>query len=190
MLKLDLWSKKNIEGYLYSRKSFICLHNPFSSGNRSKLFSKECGTRSASPAMLQGEGAVWNLLKFLSDNFGFFFFQAFLFVFLLATDRRFLQATQSCDGNFPGLLGISCFIIDLFFRPGRLTIRPADFNCLRWWETAGLLIFTMAERLITHSSQWQATKKVRIRLPSPSCLKISATVWKFSTLGIYSAHAR
>ena len=23
-----------------------------------------------------------------------------LFVFLLATDRRFLQATQSCDGNF------------------------------------------------------------------------------------------
>ena len=71
--------QKNIEGYLYSRKSFICLHTPFSSGNRSKLFSKECATRSTSPAMLQGESVVWNFLEFLSDNFGFFFFHGIPF---------------------------------------------------------------------------------------------------------------
>lgn len=73
--------------YRYSRKSFICLHTPFSSGNRSKLFFKECATRSTSPAMLQGEGAVWNLLKFLSDNFGFSFFHGVPFGF------------STCDGQ-------------------------------------------------------------------------------------------
>ena len=79
--------QKNIEGCLYSRKSFICLHTPFSRGNRSKLFFKECSTCSTSPAMLQGEGAVWNLLEFLSDNFGFFFFYGVPF------------CASTCDGQ-------------------------------------------------------------------------------------------
>ena len=43
-------------------------------------------------------------------------------------------------------------------------------------ETAGLLISTMAERFVTHSWQWQSSQKMRMRLPSPSCLKMSATV--------------
>lgn len=54
-------------------------HTPFSSGNRLKLFSKECAARSTRPAMLHSEGAVWNRLKFLSDSFGFFFFHGVAF---------------------------------------------------------------------------------------------------------------
>jgi len=46
---------------------------------------------------------------------------------------------------------------------------------------------TMEERLMTHSSQWHSSQKIRMRLPSPSCLKMSATVWKSSTLGICSS---
>lgn len=76
-----------LPGKWKTRKSFICLHTSFSSGNRSKLFSKECATRSTSPAMLQGEGAVWNLLEFLSDNFGFFFFHGVPF------------CVSTCDGQ-------------------------------------------------------------------------------------------
>ena len=40
---------------------------------------------------------------------------------------------------------------------------------------------------MTHSSQWHSSQKMRMRLPSPSCLKISAAVWKSSVLGIWSS---
>lgn len=70
----DLGSKKCIEGHLYSREGFICLHIAFPGCNRLKLFPKERAAHSAGTAILHGKGAVWNGLEFLRHNFGFFFF--------------------------------------------------------------------------------------------------------------------
>ena len=54
---------------------------------RPKLFSKECAAYSASPAMLQGKSTVWDILEFLCNNFGFFFFHGVPF------------CVSTCDGQ-------------------------------------------------------------------------------------------
>lgn len=48
---------------------------------------------------------------------------------------------------------------------------------------AGLDIPSMAERLVTHSSQWHKSQKSRRRLPSLSCLNTSASAPKSCTCG-------
>ena len=63
---------------------------------------------------------------------------------------------------------------------------PAAFSCFRWWDTAGEDISTMADRFMTHSSQWQRSQKIRTRLGSAIRLKISAATEKSSVSGTFS----
>ena len=67
---------------------------------------------------------------------------------------------------------------------------PADRRTFRWWDTAGLLISIRDDRLMTHSSQWHSSQKMRTRLLSESCLNTSATVWKLPIVSTDSCSSR
>ena len=49
---------------------------------------------------------------------------------------------------------------------------------------------TIAERSMTHSSQWHSSQKMRTRLLSESCLNTSATVWKLPIVSTDSCSSR
>ena len=49
---------------------------------------------------------------------------------------------------------------------------------------------TIAERSMTHSSQWHKIQKMRTRLLSESCLNTSATVWKLPMVSTDSCNSR
>ena len=63
---------------------------------------------------------------------------------------------------------------------------PPFLSCLRWWLTAGEDISTAAEMFMTHSSQWQSSQKMRIRLGSSMSLKTSDTVCSSTVEGMCS----
>ena len=47
-------------------------------------------------------------------------------------------------------------------------MRPASLSERRWWDTAGLDIPITEDMLLTHSSQWQRSQKMRSLVPSDS----------------------